>query len=105
MNCIKRHKDMTLKDESARSESVQCATGEERRITTKSPRETEAAGPKQKHCSLVDVSGDEGSPGSSDGKQSACSAGDSGLIPGLGRSPWRREWQPTAVFLPGKPHG
>jgi len=28
-----------------------------------------------------------------------------GLIPGLGRFPWRREWQPTPVFLPGKFHG
>ena len=26
-------------------------------------------------------------PGSSDIKESACNAGDSGLIPGLGRSP------------------
>ena len=23
---------------------------------------------------------------------------------GLGRSPWRREWQPTPVFLPWKSH-
>ena len=29
----------------------------------------------------------EGFPGSSDGKESACNAGDLGLIPGLGRSP------------------
>ena len=28
-----------------------------------------------------------------------------GLIPGLGRFPWRRESQPTPVFLPGKFHG
>ena len=28
----------------------------------------------------------EGFPGGSDGKESACNAGDSGLIPGLGRS-------------------
>ena len=28
-----------------------------------------------------------GFPGGSDGKESACSAGDPGLIPGLGRSP------------------
>ena len=28
-----------------------------------------------------------GFPGSSDGKASACNAGDRGLIPGLGRSP------------------
>ena len=26
---------------------------------------------------------------------------DAGLIPGSGRSPWRRVWQPTPVFLPG----
>ena len=27
---------------------------------------------------------------------------DVGLISGLGRPPWRREWQPTSVFLSGK---
>ena len=43
-------------------------------------------------------------PGGSDGKESACNAGDPGLIPGLGRSPgegmathsstlaWRTPW-------------
>ena len=30
--------------------------------------------------------------------------GDLGSIPGLGRPPWRRRWQPTSVFLPGKSH-
>jgi len=30
-----------------------------------------------------------GFPGGSDGKESACSSGDPGLILGLGRSPWR----------------
>ena len=30
---------------------------------------------------------------------------DVGLIPGLGRSPWRRKWQPTPVFMPGEFHG
>ena len=39
------------------------------------------------------------------GKESACSAGDQGLIPGLGKIPCRRKWQPTPVFLPGKFHG
>ena len=29
-------------------------------------------------------------------------AGDVGLIPQSGRSHWRRKWQPTPVFLPGK---
>ena len=36
------------------------------------------------------------------GKKSACSAGDPGSIPELA---WRREWQPTPVFLPGEFHG
>ena len=36
------------------------------------------------------------------GKESACQAGDLGLIPGSGRSPGERKWQPTSVFLPGK---
>ena len=39
------------------------------------------------------------------GKESACNAGDLGLIPGSGRFPWRRKWQPTPVFSPGKSHG
>ena len=39
------------------------------------------------------------------GKESACNAGDLGLIPGLGRFPWRRACQPTPVFLPGESHG
>ena len=34
------------------------------------------------------------------GKESACNAGtveDAGLVPGLGRFPWRRAWQPTCL--------
>ena len=46
-----------------------------------------------------------GFPGGSDGKESACSAGDSALIPGLGKFPWRWEWQPTPVRLPGESRG
>ena len=38
-------------------------------------------------------------------KKSACNVGDPGSIPGLGRFPWRREWLPTLVFLPGDSHG
>ena len=80
-------------------------------------------------------------PGSSAGKESTCNAGDSGSIPGSGRSPeegigyalqyswaslvaqmvknqpamketwgdpcfgmipWKREWRPIPVFLPGE---
>ena len=36
---------------------------------------------------------------------SAGDARDLGSIPGLGRFPWRRKWQPTPVFLPGESHG
>ena len=32
-------------------------------------------------------------------------AGDLGLFLGWRRFPWRRKWQPTRVFLPGKTHG
>ena len=46
-----------------------------------------------------------GFPCSSVSKESACSAGDLGLIPGLGRSPGRSKCQPTPVSLPGKSHG
>ena len=44
-------------------------------------------------------------PGGSDGRVSAYHVGDPGLIPGLGRYPWRRKWQPTPVLLPGESHG
>ena len=44
-------------------------------------------------------------PGGSDCKKSACNAGDLGSIPGVGKIPWRREWLPTPVFLPGESHG
>ena len=30
---------------------------------------------------------------------------DAGWIPGLGRFPWRRKWQPTPVFLPRESNG
>ena len=40
--------------------------------------------------------------GDSDGKDSACSAGDWHLIPKMGRSPGEGNWQPTPVFLPGE---
>ena len=40
------------------------------------------------------------------GKESACNAGDLGLIPGLGISPGEgRGYLPTSVFWPGEFHG
>ena len=46
-----------------------------------------------------------GFSGGSDGKESVCIAGDLASIPGWRRFPWRWEWQPTPVFLPGEFHG
>ena len=37
-------------------------------------------------------------------KESACKAGD-GFDPWVRKIPWRREWLPSAVFLPGESHG
>ena len=51
----------------------------------------------------ISISG-TGFLGGSDCKESACNAGDLGLIPGLGRSHWRREWLPILVFLPREFH-
>ena len=47
-----------------------------------------------------------GFPNGSAGKESTCNAGNSGDT-GLwvGKIPWRRKWQPTPVFLPGKFYG
>ena len=38
-------------------------------------------------------------------KNPPANAGDAGSIPGKGKTPWKRKWQPTPVFLPGKFHG
>ena len=37
--------------------------------------------------------------------ESPCNAGDLGSIPDFGKTRWRREWQPTPVFLPEEFHG
>ena len=56
MNCIKRPKDITVKDELLRSVRAQYATGEEQR---NSSRRNEKAEPKQKQCPVVNVYGGE----------------------------------------------
>ena len=38
-------------------------------------------------------------------KSLPANAESSGSTPGLGRSPWRRKWQYTPLFPPGKSHG
>ena len=46
-----------------------------------------------------------GFPDGSDRNESACSVGEPGSTTGLEKIPWRKEWQPTPVFLPGESHG
>ena len=57
------------------------------------------------HCGQIRRVDKGDFPHSSAGKESTCNSGDLGSIPGLGRSPGRRKWQPTLLFLPGKSHG
>ena len=38
------------------------------------------------------------------GKESACQCRRCRFHPWVGKIPWRRKWQPTPVFLPGKSH-
>ena len=39
------------------------------------------------------------------GKEPTCQCGRCGFDPWDGKTPWRRKWQHTPVFLPGKSHG
>ena len=43
----------------------------------------------------------KGFPGNSDGKKSACNAGDSGSIPGQGRSPGEGNGNPSNILAWG----
>ena len=47
-------------------------------------------------------------PGGASGKELACQSRRHkrpGFNPWVRKIPWRREWQPTPVFLPGESHG
>ena len=49
-----------------------------------------------------------GFPGGASGKEPPANATDikrCGFDPWIRKVPWRRKWQPTPVFLPGKSHG
>ena len=52
--------------------------------------------------------GDRGFPGGARGKEPTCQCRRPKrhrLDPWVRKIPWRKEWQPTAVFLPGESHG
>ena len=48
---------------------------------------------------MVSARYSKGFPDGSDGYESACNAEN------LGSIPWRKDWLPTPVFLPGEFHG
>jgi len=58
--------------------------------------------PVHQPFALIDI---EGFPGGSVVKSLPGNAGDAGLIPVSLQITWRRKWQPTLVYLPGKSHG
>ena len=43
--------------------------------------------------------------GGSNGKSICLQRGRPRFDPWVGKIPWRRKWQPTPIFLPGKSHG
>ena len=47
----------------------------------------------------------EGFPSGSDGKESTCQRMRHGFNPWVRTISWRRKWQSTLIFLPGKSHG
>ena len=49
--------------------------------------------------------GEQGFSGGSVIKESTCQCKRRRFDPWIGKIPWRRKWQPTPVFLPGKSHG
>ena len=46
-----------------------------------------------------------GCPGDLDSEESTCQCRRPGFDPWVGKPPWRREWLPIPVFLPGESHG
>ena len=61
--------------------------------------------PDQEAVLLAQGSAVLGGSGNSDGKESACSVGDPGLIPGLGRSPREGNGNPLQYSSLEKSHG
>ena len=63
-------------------------------------------------CTLLDTTATQlishcswGLPWWFSGKGSACQCRRCGFNPWVRKIPWRRKWQPTSVFFPGKSHG
>ena len=53
-------------------------------------------------CAFVSLMNDLSFPDGSDGKESACNAGDPGFESWVGKIPWKSAQQLTPIFLPGQ---
>ena len=78
-------------------------------LTNKSVYKPQSPAAEGKGKLAVSLSPSRRIPGGSEGKEFTCNAGDPGLIPRsdprVRKIPWRREWLPTPVFMPGESHG
>ena len=54
---------------------------------------------------MINISGFPGGSGVKNPPANTGDPRDAGSVSGSGRSPWRRKWQPTPIFLPGKSQG
>ena len=61
--------------------------------------------PSSTHPVFITRTSYQGFPDDLPGKESARNAGDIGDDRWFPKNPWRRQWHPTPVFLPGKFHG
>ena len=63
---------------------------------------------ERKKTELVELSQSSGFPGGPKGEEPTCQCRTHkrlGFNPWVRKTPWRRTWQPTPVFLPGESHG
>ena len=66
---------------------------------------TEVGTGSQKQMTCPSLHSDQGFPGSSEGKETTCNAGDLGSIHGLGRSPGGGHGNPLQFSCLENPHG
>ena len=70
-------------------------------------RERQKAFPESAGLKCLQLKTIQGSPRGLSGKESTCQCGRHRRLrfdPFVGKSTWKRSWQPTAAFLPGQSH-
>ena len=83
-----------------------CAWKEENQNTGEQDRRCKFS-EKYSKCRYYHLITRKGFPGGASGKEPTCHCRRHkrcGFDPWVGKIPWRREWQPTPIFLPGESH-